>query len=102
MKQLDIIIAVYENGEYLDDVDIEVPMTEEQYEQLKSLASECDSNGIELSENVLKERLPQVHEHIESTAKAMLPSLVDLDDDVSIDDIEGYVSYLDDLCEQLL
>lgn len=95
MKKIGITVSVNLDLEYLDNIDVEIEVSDESYEELLSLCGKMDEEelGDEESHDLLQEEAPEVLNEIDTAVNNAMPDEIELQEDESIDDYSWEPEY---------
>ena len=94
MRTWTVNVVVKLDFESVGEVELEVPMTDEQMDAIEQLENEYEEGMIEeLNQNVFAERLPEIYAYIEDYVNKQMPNEIDLQEGEFIDDYSWSISF---------
>ena len=94
MKTWTVNVVVELDFESVGEIELEVPMTNEQMDAIEQLENEYEEGMIEeLNQDVFAERLPEIYTYIEDYVNKQMPNEIDLQEGESIDDYSWSISF---------
>lgn len=94
MKTWTVNVVVELDFESVGEIELEVPMTDEQMDAIEQLENEYEEGMIEeLDQDVFAECLPEIYAHIEDYVNKQMPNEIDLQEGESIDDYSWSISF---------
>ena len=94
MKTWTVNVVVELDFESVGEIELEVPMTDEQMDAIEQLENEYEEGMIEeLDQDVFAECLPEIYAYIEDYVNKQMPNEIDLQEGESIDDYSWSISF---------
>ena len=94
MKTWTVNVVVELDFESVGEIELEVPMTDEQMDAIEQLENEYEEGMIEeLDQDVFAECLPEIYAYIEDYVNKQMPNEIDLQEGESIDDFSWSISF---------
>ena len=94
MKTWTVNVVVELDFESVGEIELEVPMTDEQMDAIGQLENEYEEGMIEeLDQDVFAECLPEIYAYIEDYVNKQMPNEIDLQEGESIDDYSWSISF---------
>ena len=94
MKTWTVNVVVELDFESVGEIELEVPMTDEQMDAIEQLENEYEEGIIEeLDQDVFAECLPEIYAYIEDYVNKQMPNEIDLQEGESIDDYSWSISF---------
>lgn len=94
MKTWTVNVVVELDFESVGEIELEVPMTNEQMDAIEQLENEYEEGMIEeLDQDVFAECLPEIYAYIEDYVNKQMPNEIDLQEGESIDDYSWSISF---------
>ena len=94
MKTWTVNVVVELDFESVGEIELEVPMTDEQMDAIEQLENEYEEGMIEeLDQDVFAECLHEIYAYIEDYVNKQMPNEIDLQEGESIDDYSWSISF---------